>query len=148
MSELITLVTSSASGAKWQAISALRRRVFVEEQNVPEQEEWDAADASATHVAAIFHTGEKYQLVGCARLLADGQIGRMAVLKKWRGRGVGAALLQFTIGLARRMQLEKVSLHAQTHAIGFYQRYGFTVDGEEFIDAGIPHRKMHRAVRQ
>jgi len=148
MSELITLVTSNATGAKWQAISALRRRVFVEEQNVPESEEWDAADATATHVAAIYHTGEKYQLVGCARLLADGQIGRMAVLKKWRGRGVGAALLQFTVGIARRMKLETVSLNAQTHAISFYQRHGFAVDGEEFIDAGIPHRKMHRTVRR
>jgi predicted GNAT family N-acyltransferase len=147
MSELITLVTSTANGAKWQAISALRRRVFIEEQNVPEHEEWDPADATATHIAAIFHNGEKYQLVGCARILGDGQIGRMAVLKKWRGRGVGAALLQYTIGIARRMQLEKVSLNAQTHAIGFYQRYGFVVDGEEFMDAGIPHRKMHRVVR-
>jgi len=147
MSELITLVTSTASGTKWQAISALRRRVFIEEQNVPENEEWDAADATATHVAAIFHNGEKYQLVGCARLLADGQIGRMAVQKKWRGRGVGAALLQFTVGVARRMKLETVSLNAQTHAIGFYQRYGFIADGEEFLDAGIPHRKMSRVVR-
>jgi predicted GNAT family N-acyltransferase len=148
MSELITLVTSTASGAKWQAISALRRRVFIEEQNVPEQEEWDTADATATHVAAIYRNGEKYQLIGCARLLADGQIGRMAVQKKWRGRGVGAALLQFTVGIARRMQLETVSLNAQTHAVGFYQRYGFTADGEEFVDAGIPHRKMLRIVRQ
>jgi predicted GNAT family N-acyltransferase len=147
MSEVITLLTSPASGAKWQAISALRRRVFIEEQNVPEHEEWDAADASATHIAAIFHNGEKYQLIGCARLLNDGRIGRMAVLKKWRGRGVGSALLQFTLGLARRMQLESVSLNAQTHAIGFYQRYGFIIDGEEFIDAGIPHRRMYRLLR-
>ena len=148
MSELITLVTSTASGAKWQAISALRRRVFIEEQNVPEDEEWDAADATATHVAAICRSGEKYQLIGCARLLANGQIGRMAVQKKWRGRGVGAALLQFTIGIARRMKLDKVTLNAQTHAIGFYQRHGFIADGEEFIDAGIPHRKMSRSVHQ
>jgi predicted GNAT family N-acyltransferase len=148
MSERITLVTSTASGAKWQAITALRRRVFIEEQNVPESEEWDPADATATHIAAIFHNGEKYQLVGCARILADGQIGRMAVQKKWRRRGVGAALLQYTIGIARRMQLETVSLNAQTHAIGFYQRYGFVAEGEEFMDAGIPHRKMHRIVRR
>lgn len=146
MSELITLVTSTASGAKWQAISALRRRVFIEEQNVPESEEWDSADATATHVAAIYQNGEKYQLIGCARLLADGQIGRMAVQKKWRGRGVGAALLQFTVGLARRMRLETVSLNAQTHAIGFYQRHGFVITGDEFIDAGIPHKKMYRTV--
>lgn len=147
MSERITLVTATASGPKWQAISALRRRVFIEEQQVPENEEWDAADTTATHIAAIYHTGEKYQLIGCARLLPDGHIGRMAVQKKWRGRGVGAALVQFTLGVARRANLANTSLNAQTHAIGFYERFGFVAEGDEFIDAGIPHRKMQRVIR-
>ena len=119
--------------------------VFIEEQNVPEHEEWDASDAAAIHIAALYKTGISDRVIGCARLLDDGQIGRMAVLQTWRGRGAGCALLQFALGAARRKGMQAVYLNAQTHAIGFYQRYGFVVTSDEFMDAGIPHKRMERA---
>lgn len=77
----------------------------------------------------------------------NGTIGRMAVLKDWRGRGVGRALLQTLLDLAVRQGLPRVTLSAQTHALGFYERAGFHVVGEPFMDAGIPHRKMVRDLR-
>ncbi|MBI2295265.1 MAG: GNAT family N-acetyltransferase [Betaproteobacteria bacterium] len=82
--------------------------------------------------------------VGTGRLLRDGRIGRMAVLKEWRGKGAGSALMDHLIGLARKMGFDEVRLHAQTHAAGFYAKHGFTAEGEEFMEAGIPHVAMSR----
>lgn len=116
----------------------LRHRVFVVEQRVPEELEWDDADAGCTHVLAL---DEHKQPIGTGRLLPDGQIGRMAVLPEWRRRGVGSAILEFLLDRARERRL-KVRLNAQTHAIGFYARHGLVAQGDEFMDAGIPHRRM------
>jgi predicted GNAT family N-acyltransferase len=120
-------------------LQAIRRAVFVEEQHVPEELEWDEADARCRHVLAFAAAGEA---VGTGRLLPDGHIGRMAVLASWRGRGAGSAILEFLLTLARRQQFDVVQLHAQTHALGFYAKHGFAIAGDEFMEAGIPHRPM------
>ena len=120
-------------------LRALRRAVFIEEQHVPEELEWDDADERAYHVLAMSEEGEP---IGTGRLKLDGQIGRMAVARQWRRRGVGAAILQTLVGLARKEGCTMVRLHAQTRAVAFYAKYGFAVIGEEFEEAGIAHRLM------
>lgn len=125
-------------------IRAVRQRVFMEEQQVPEELEWDGRDADAIHVVARHSNGE---VVATARLLEDrqqGHIGRMAVLPGWRRQGIGSALLQSLLELARARGLHAVILNAQTKALDFYLRHGFEPEGEEFMDAGIPHRRMQR----
>jgi predicted GNAT family N-acyltransferase len=119
----------------------VRRAVFIEEQQVPEELEWDGLDAGAFHLIARDGEGRP---VGGARMLPDGHIGRMAVLKPWRGHQVGTALLRRALEEAARRGFAKVYLDAQVHAIGFYERLGFVTQGEEFMDAGIPHRRMVR----
>ena len=126
----------------WQAraaeLQAVRRAVFVVEQHVPEEEEWDVNDALSQHVLAL---GDGVP-VGTGRLLPDGHIGRMAVLEPWRGRGVGRAMLTLLLELARQAGFAEAVLHAQTHAISFYEKQGFMVSGPQFMEAGIPHRVM------
>lgn len=120
-------------------LRAIRAAVFIEEQGVPEELEWDEIDGRCRHVLAFSPDGKP---VGTGRLLPDGHIGRMAVLKAWRGRGVGGAILEALLSLARKERFDTVRLHAQTHAVGFYAKHGFAVVGEEFMEAGIPHRMM------
>lgn len=115
--------------------------VFIVEQRVPESLEWDEFDAVSMHALAQDADG---QAIGTGRLLPDGHIGRMAVVRDWRGRGVGSAVLEFLVDCAQKRGDGAVHLNAQTHAIGFYQRYGFVAHGDEFQDAGIPHRQMTR----
>lgn len=119
-------------------LASLRRTVFINEQNVPEALEWDGLDAAATHFIALDQGGA----VGCARLLADGHIGRMAVLPAYRGKGVGRALLNAVLHAACQQNLNWLHLNAQTHAAGFYARFGFQPVGAEFPDADIPHLRM------
>lgn len=121
------------------ALRAIRTTVFIQEQQVPEALEWDELDAVSVHALALDAAG---QPVGTARLLPDGHIGRMAVLKPWRGQGFGAALLQVLLEELRQRQQKKAMLNAQTYAVPFYQKFGFNVCSEEFMDAGIPHVKM------
>lgn len=120
-------------------LAGIRRAVFVIEQLVPESEEWDDWDKAASHVVAESADG---WAVGTGRLLPDGHIGRMAVLKAWRGRGVGSALLSELIALARERGHAETRLHAQTHALGFYRKHGYDPLGDEFMEAGIPHYEM------
>lgn len=120
-------------------LRAVRTAVFVDEQNVPVELEWDGLDADGLHVVAESINGEA---IGTGRLLPDGRIGRMAVSKPWRGRGVGRALLLDLLAAAREGGLERVELNAQTHAVGFYARFEFRLVSGEFMDAGIPHRTM------
>jgi predicted GNAT family N-acyltransferase len=126
----------------WQhgkdALSAIRRKVFIDEQHVPEQLEWDEDDDSATHFLA--RIGNRN--VACARLTADGKIGRMAVLEQYRNQGIGQRLLQQVIAHARDEAYPTLYMHAQASATGFYEKAGFTVSGEPFMEAGIPHREM------
>jgi predicted GNAT family N-acyltransferase len=123
------------------ALSAVRTIVFIREQSVPEELEWDGLDESATHFLA---EGEECQPIGTARLLADGQIGRMAVLAPWRRRGVGRAILDTALRSAKRRGMDAVWLHAQTHAVSFYQRMGFEIVSGEFLEADIPHVLMRQ----
>lgn len=119
----------------------IRTTVFVHEQKVPEQEEWDGLDDDACHFLALDSAGRE---VGCARLLPTGQIGRMAVLAHERGKGIGEQLLTAAVAKAESRNMNEVFLHAQTHAIGFYQRGGFVLFGDEYFEAGIPHRSMRK----
>jgi len=120
-------------------LRAIRRAVFIEEQRVPEELEWDDADERAYHVLA---TDDDGAAIGTGRLSLDCQIGRMAVAREWRGRGVGTAILRTLIDFAMKEGCRVVRLHAQTHALAFYQRYGFEAVSDEFDEAGIPHRAM------
>lgn len=131
--------------ANWQAdkntLSNIRRLVFIVEQQVPQEEEWDGRDESAWHWLA---TDPDDRPIGTARLLPDGQIGRMAVLSEYRGYGVGAAMLEQAVQKASHLGMERVFLNAQTHALAFYENGGFEAEGDEFLEAGIPHRRMIR----
>ena len=120
-------------------LQVLRRDVFVVEQQVPEELEWDEFDATCIHALA---EDAEQRPIGTGRLLANGQIGRMAVVKDWRRQGIGSALLEFLVDSARRERCDHICLNAQTHAIGFYARHGFVAQGDEFMDAGIVHRRM------
>ena len=123
-------------------LADLRRRVFIEEQRVPEELEWDGEDMDALHFLARVDG----QPVGCARLLPDGHIGRMAVLNDWRGKGVGRRLMKVLLMEAERLKLGHLFLNAQTQAAGFYTKYGFNQVGGEFFDASIPHVRMERTL--
>jgi predicted GNAT family N-acyltransferase len=132
---------------EWSALreraEAVRRRVFVDEQGVPEELELDGFDPTCLHALALDAGGD---VLGTGRLLPDGHIGRMAVLALARGRGVGAALLQALVEQARARGDREVVLSAQMHAVDFYARYGFVAEGGVYVDAGIPHRLMRRAL--
>jgi predicted GNAT family N-acyltransferase len=134
--------------ACWRAerdkLCAVRRIVFIEEQKVPAELEWDGADEHASHVLAIADDGEA---IGTARLKADCRIGRMAVLRPWRRRGVGGSMLAALLDIAIKHGCSRVHLHAQTHALAFYARYGFIAVGDEFEEAGIAHRAMELAFK-
>lgn len=131
--------------ADWErdrsALEDVRRAVFVDEQHVPEALEWDGVDRKCHHAIAVDPAG---CAIGCARLLPDGHIGRVAVLAPYRGRGVGDALMQCMLALAGQLGHRRVMVNAQTHALAFYERLGFVAVGEEYDDAGIPHRAMQR----
>lgn len=132
----------------WQeaepSLRAIRTEVFIQEQNVPEALEWDGEDAHAVHALA----SDRHNLpIGTARLLLHDKvahIGRMAVLSPWRGQGVGSAILELMLGTTRARGATTVNLNAQSSAVGFYARAGFVGEGEEFLDAGIPHLRMTR----
>jgi predicted GNAT family N-acyltransferase len=122
------------------ALRRIREAVFIAEQAVPAELEWDSDDASAVHFLA--YEGE-YPM-GTARLLPDGHIGRVAVLKDWRGLKVGEKLIHTVIAEAEKRGLKQQMLSAQVHATSFYERFGFSVVSDEYLDAGIPHVDMVR----
>jgi predicted GNAT family N-acyltransferase len=130
----------------WEAARAeagrIRLRVFVDEQRVPREIEMDDMDAASVHALA-YADGKA---VGTGRLLPDGHIGRMAVLRENRQRGVGSAILARLVEEARRRGLAQAVLSAQTHALGFYRRHGFAEQGGIYEEAGIPHQQMRRAL--
>lgn len=134
--------------AEWASsadpLARIRREVFVIEQGVSEAEEWDGLDPDCAHVIALAANGTA---IGTARLLPDGRIGRMAVLKPWRGRGVGSALLRALIALARERGFAETRLHAQTRALEFYRKHGYQTCGEEFMEADIPHYEMRLTLK-
>ena len=120
----------------------IRFTVFVEEQGVPRDIELDEMDAACIHAVAF--SDEKPIATG--RLLPDGHIGRMAVLQDWRGRGIGGRLLNALMEEARRRGHREVALSAQVHAVAFYRAHGFVEEGAEYLEAGIRHQTMRRAL--
>ena len=118
--------------------SRIRLAVFVEEQRVPPEIEMDANDAASVHALAY----DDGKAIGTGRLLPDGHIGRMAVLREHRAQGVGGAILARLIAEARRMGMREVVLSAQTHALEFYRKHGFAPSGGVYMEAGIPHQEM------
>jgi predicted GNAT family N-acyltransferase len=138
----MTVTTLEVLEGDWQAIgieaTEIRRIVFIEEQRVPREEEWDGRDAECRH----FLARRGGRALGTARLLPDGHIGRVAVLGECRGQGIGAALMRAAIAAARREGHPEVALAAQNHALAFYENLGFEAFGPEFTEAGIAHRNM------
>lgn len=117
----------------------LRIEVFVIEQGVPVELEWDEADTVSIHAVAYDAENEP---VATGRLLPDGHIGRMAVRQSLRGSGIGSQVLQALLQEARREGHTELVLHAQIQALNFYARHGFVADGDIFMEAGIEHCKM------
>jgi predicted GNAT family N-acyltransferase len=122
-----------------EVLQAIRGEVFIEEQGVPREIEWDGQDDVAHHFLAINEAGQR---IGCARLLPSGQIGRMAVLKSHRGTGIGRQLLDAAVDAAKSLGFTRVFLHAQADVVDFYRKAGFIPEGEEFMEAGIVHQGM------
>ena len=121
-------------------LSSVRRKVFIDEQQVPEELEWDEFDDSSIHFIAT----SKDAAIGTARLKPDGQIGRMAVLEPYRNQGTGSSLLTLAIDIATEKRYPKLYLHAQADAIPFYEKHGFIAEGEIFYEADIPHCSMFK----
>ena len=128
----------------FDALRAVREQVFVIEQQVPEEEELDAYDPRARHVIA---RDAMDRPIGTGRLTPERKIGRMAVLSEWRGRGVGEALLNALLDQARALSYPSVELNAQIHAIAFYEKFGFTAFGDEFMECDIAHRAMRLEIK-
>lgn len=125
----------------------MRQAVFVVEQNIPAELEWDVTDPQCVHALATDGQGNA---IGTGRLFTDGQmgrVGRIAVLAAWRSRGVGRAIVDALVEEARRRGYATAVLNAQTYAIGFYAKSGFAVAGDEYVEAGIPHIAMARDLR-
>ena len=130
------------SFADWEhdrdSLMTIRKKVFVEEQQVPMDEEIDGYDPECVHVIARVDDN----IVGTARLLPNHYIGRMCVLKEYRGLGAGGRMLEFLLEHAREQRIPNLMLNAQITALPFYQKYGFAADSEVFIEAGIEHKHM------
>lgn len=142
--EIRVEIVAAVSDEQIAAAHAIRRRVFIEEQRVPEGIELDADDARAFHAIAI----RGGQVLGCGRYVEHGEgevkIGRMAVIRELRGSGIGRAILEFLMRAARERGYRRAILHAQLTAQEFYLKQGFQPFGEVFEEAGIPHRAMSR----
>ena len=127
---------------RWEEVRHLaypiRLTVFVNEQQVPEELELDEDDPTAWH-AVVF---KDEQAIATGRLLRNGKIGRLAVLKEYRGLGLGSELLKTLVSHGRQEGITQFFLHAQTSAVGFYERHGFKATGLPFEEAGIDHIKM------
>lgn len=148
--------------SRWEKAEAeirqIRNTVFVEEQDIPADLEWDGNDQDCFHVMAY---DENSNPIGTGRIhinnLVDevsgtlvrvGHIGRIAVLKHWRGFGVGGAILVYLVHIAEAQRLESVFLNSQEHLQYFYENRKFTREGSVFHEAGIPHVRMVRQISQ
>jgi predicted GNAT family N-acyltransferase len=148
----IRVVTSPADLALAKQV---RREVFVVEQEIPEELEYDTLDATSTHLVAAAADGSP---LGTARLISGAEayeltgvddrvlLGRLAVVKAARGTGLGAALVRAVEEAGRALGAKECELHAQVRAMGFYERLGYVAEGPVYDDAGIPHRTMVRAL--
>ncbi len=129
-------------GTDRPALQEIRRAVFIDEQQVAESEEWDDDDPVSVHALATLNR----EPVGTGRLNPAGKIGRIAVVAGMRGRGIGATILRLLLQEAYHRGLREPYLHAQLQAVPFYEKFGFTSEGEVFDEAGIPHVRMKHAL--
>jgi len=120
-------------------LRAIREKVFMQEQNVSAELEWDGLDEVCHHALALSANGEA---IGCGRITPDGHIGRVAVLPEWRRKRIGSAILELLVDYARSQHFVQIELNAQVQALPLYKRFGFEEEGEVFMEANIPHRKM------
>ena len=126
---------------EYELLTMIREKVFIEEQEVTSQLEWDGMDKDAIHFLAF----KDKKGVGCARAFVIQnrmQLGRMAVLREYRGECIGSALIETAMTLAKLNQLSGIYISAQCHAIDFYKKFGFEVTSDIYLDAEIPHRDM------
>ena len=128
---------------EFSAIEHIRTSVFIKEQKVPNDLEWDEYDESSVHILAYYEEIP----VGTARLLKDGHIGRMSVLKPYRNRKIGKNMLKYILEIAKDKSLNNIELSAQEHAVDFYKKFGFTVTSNVYLDAGIPHYDMKYTIK-
>jgi predicted GNAT family N-acyltransferase len=143
MNQSFTIEQVSWDSPKQALLKAVREVVFIEEQHVPLYIEWDEFDQDAIHLLALDAYGKA---IGCARILKKGRIGRMAVMPDWRGQGLGLALLDEAMKICKSLGMQSVAISSQTHAIKFYEKAGFTVTSEAYIDANIWHVDMQRTI--
>ena len=133
----------TVSLVRWQdcepLLKSIREAVFINEQGVPAELEWDGLDEACRHALALSHKGDA---IGCGRMLASGHIGRISVLPQWRKQKVGTAIMEALLNYARSHEYKQVDVDAQTYAIPFYHKFDFVEEGKEFMDAGLPHIKM------
>ena len=134
------MIVRLADPTELEALLALRYEVFVVGQEVPADLEHDENDPAYDHAVALIDG----QVVGTGRLLPEGVIGRMAVADSVRGQGVGAAVLAVLEQRATERGLAEVELHAQVHAVGFYDKAGYTPYGPVYLEAGIEHQSMRK----
>jgi predicted GNAT family N-acyltransferase len=139
LKEKIMRVTVTTFQESSSAIRQVRDAVFGEEQHIPRELDWDGSDEVCVQALATDDYGNP---IGTGRLQTDGRIGRIAVLKEWRGRGIGAHVLQILADAARTRGIQRVYLHAQSYSVEFYEKSGFHPDGGEFLEAGISHVTM------
>ncbi len=136
-------ITPQISTVSWaderDNLRRIRDQVFIQEQGVPQDIEWDGKDEHSIHLLATIDG----RAVGCGRLMPDGKIGRMAVLAEYRNCGVGSAVIRAMIDAASGAGYRHLYLHAQQHALPFYRHFGFEPRGATFEEAGIPHITMH-----
>ena len=134
------MIVRLAGPEDMDAVFALRHEVFVIGQDVPEELERDELDAVSDHAVALVDGA----VVGTGRLLPTATVGRMAVASSVRGQGIGAAVLGCLEERARERGYPHVELHAQVHAVGFYERYGYVPFTDVYLEAGIEHRSMRK----
>ena len=120
----------------------IRKQVFIIEQNIPEEEEWDDQDMISDH----FVVYDQDQPIATARLLQNNSVGRVAVLKAYRGQGIGRMIMLEIIRQAHQQDRKFLHLSSQVHAISFYEKLGFSIQGDAYDECGIPHIKMQLVI--
>ena len=120
-------------------LKSVREAVFIREQGIPPELEWDGLDENCRHALVLSGQGEA---IGCGRIQDNGHIGRIAVLPNWRKQKVGTAIMEALLDYARTHDYPQVDVDAQTHAVPFYHGFEFVEEGEVFPDAGLPHIRM------
>ena len=121
-------------------IKKIRYSVFVAEQHIDADLEFDGNDKDAIHVLLV----KNERFVGTGRMLSDGHIGRLAVYKEYRGQGLGTDAVMALVGEAKKLGLQRVYLGAQLNAVAFYKKLGFSEFGKSFMEAGIEHIHMEK----